>query len=135
MVIGRYWNPVQDQEPFPGIANGLPLDSQTSRRRPPCVQMPTGCGHFGDAPLAVHPPGLNEIEPGAHNWQAADQQPNALAHLLDLVIVLPNPLTNCLTELPSDIIPDDDQDELAQRLHSGTTPRQELASDSTNVSA
>src|SRR5436305_10434330 len=55
--------------------------------------------------LARQPLGLDGVEPGTLGGQVADDQPHALAGLLDLTIVLAQPGAHDLAVVPGGVIP------------------------------
>ena len=61
---------------------------------------------FNDSPFAMHPFRFNGIEPGALFGQEQGQDANAFARLLHLLIVLPDPGTDDLADMPGGMIPD-----------------------------
>src|SRR6266576_675291 len=76
--------------------------------------------------FAMHPFGLNRIEPGALRGQQERQNAHPFAGLLDLLVVLANPVANGLTLVPGGIIPDQEPVVLALRGQPLTTPVQAL---------
>src|SRR6266705_2506321 len=80
--------------------------------------------------FAMHPFGLNRIEPGTLRGQQERQNPNAFARLLHLLIVLANPGTNGLTLMPGGIIPDQEPVGLALLEQARAAPVQELGGES-----
>src|SRR5579872_2211067 len=75
--------------------------------------------------FAMHPFGLNRIEPRTLRGQQEGQNPNAFARLLDLLIVLANPSTNGLTLMPGGVIPDQEPVGFALLEQSLAAPVQE----------
>jgi hypothetical protein len=64
---------------------------------------------FGHGPLAVRPPGLDRVEPGALAGQTADQEATAAAALGPAVVV-PDPGANRAADVPGSVVPDQGQD-------------------------
>ena len=61
---------------------------------------------FHDGPFAMHPFGLDGVQPGAFTRQAARQDADPLPGLLDVVIVLPQPGTHLVADVPRRVVPD-----------------------------
>ncbi len=74
--------------------------------------------------FAMHPFGLNRIEPGALRGQSERQNANPFARLFDLLVVLANPGANGLTLVPGGIIPDQEPVVLALLQQALTAPVQ-----------
>src|SRR3954452_4584289 len=63
--------------------------------------------------FAVHPLGLDRVEPRALARQPADQEAAATAGLLDLAIVRPDPVPHLTADVPGGVVPDQHQDPTA----------------------
>src|SRR5215510_2992510 len=61
---------------------------------------------FDNRPFPMHPLGLNGIEPRAFTRQTARQDAHAPSGLLDVVIVLPQPGTHLVADMPRRVVPD-----------------------------
>jgi hypothetical protein len=79
--------------------------------------------------FAMHPFGLNWVEPRALRRQQEGQDPHAAARLLDLLVVLANPGANGLTLMPGGILPDQEPVGLALLEQTLAAPVQELRAD------
>src|SRR6266516_8113088 len=90
---------------------------------------------FDYVTLGMHPFGFNGIEPGTLGGQQERQNPNALACLLDLLVVLANPGANGLALVPGGIIPDQEPVGLALLEQALTAPVQELSGESAHRSS
>src|SRR5947209_19742817 len=60
---------------------------------------------FDDPALAMHPFRLDRVEPRTLDRQEARHDPHPHACLLDLPIVLPDPLAHRLADMPTRIVP------------------------------
>src|SRR5215510_832643 len=67
------------------------------------TEQPVCCDH---RPFPMHPLGLNGIEPRAFTRQTARQEAHAPPGLLDVVIVLPQPGTHLVADVPRRVVPD-----------------------------
>src|SRR5712691_9078024 len=84
---------------------------------------------FDHGALGMHPLGLNRVEPGTLDRQVAGQNADAMALLLDLPIVRPDPGAYRFTDVPGGVVPDQRPHGYAQRLQFGAAPVQELSRD------
>ncbi len=84
---------------------------------------------FDDMAFAVHPFGLNGVEPGALRWQEKWQDMDTFPRLLDLLVVLANPGANGLTLMPGGVIPNQEPVRLPLLEQTLATPIQELGGD------
>src|SRR5262249_39715570 len=82
--------------------------------------------------LAVHPFGLNRVEPGTLDGQIAGEEAHALAALLHLLVVGADPGADALTHVPGSIVPDEYPDPHARLLQPTRTPAQELLGEGTD---
>ena len=89
---------------------------------------------FHNRLLGMHPLGLNRVEPGALGGQAERQDTNAFPSLLDLPVVLPDPVANHLAHMPVGIIPDQEPVPLALGCQTLTALLQKLNADGTHRS-
>src|SRR5512132_272298 len=64
---------------------------------------------FGYGSLAMHPFGLNGIQPGASAGQVADHETHPDGASLDLLVVLAEPAPHRLTAVPGGVVPDQQQ--------------------------
>src|SRR5712692_11281229 len=85
--------------------------------------------------FAMHPFGLNRIEPRTLGGQQERQNTNAFTRLLDLLIVLANPGTNGLALMPGGIIPDQEPVALALLEQALAAPVQKLGGDGADRSS
>src|SRR5256886_10588973 len=90
---------------------------------------------FDHVALGMHPFGFDGIEPGARLWQQEGQNPNAVAGLLDLLVVLADPGSHGLALMPGGIIPDQEPVGLALFKQTFTAPLQELDGDGAHRAA
>jgi len=79
-----------------------------------------------DVAFAMHPFGLNRIEPGTLRGQQERQDAHTFAGLLDLLVVFSDPAANGLTFVPGGIIPDEDQHLLSLSGYLLTEPLQKV---------
>jgi hypothetical protein len=82
---------------------------------------------FNDRPFPVHPFGFNRVEPGALFGQQKGQDPNPLARLFPVLIVLPDPRANHFADMPGCMIPDEKPGGLAHHVQTRATPLAETA--------
>src|ERR671931_1623639 len=61
---------------------------------------------FDDRPFPMDPFGLNGIQPGAFTWQPAGQDADPAPGLFDMVIMLPQPGTYLVADVPRGVVPD-----------------------------
>ena len=87
---------------------------------------------FNDSALAMHPLGLDGIEPGALGWEQKGQDADAFALLLDLLVMLANPGAHDQALMPGGIVPDQQPSGLALDLQLSTTPVQKLGGNVTD---
>ncbi len=74
----------------------------------------------------MHPFGFNRIEPGALGGQQARENADALATVLDLLVMGMKPGTDQLTAVPGGIVPDEHEHPLARLGKVLAAPVQEL---------
>src|SRR5947207_2788837 len=87
---------------------------------------------FNDSALAMHPLGLDGIEPGTFRREQKGQDAYAFALLLDLLVVLAYPGAHDQALMPGGIIPDQQPGSLALGLQLSTTPVQKLGGNVTD---
>ena len=85
--------------------------------------------------LAMHPLGLDRVEPRTLDRQEARHDAHALPTLLDLPIVGTNPGPHPLAHVPGGIVPDQQPHADARLLQPGAAPRQELLGDGADRTA
>src|SRR5436309_15552471 len=90
---------------------------------------------FDYVTLGMHPFGFNGIEPGTLGGQQERLNPNGLACLLDLLVVLANPGANGLAPVQGRIIPDQQPVGLALLELALTAPAQDLRGESAHRSS
>src|SRR5260370_16752707 len=76
--------------------------------------------------LSMHPLGLNRVEPGTLDRQVAGQNADAMALLLDLPIVRPDPGAYSFTDVPGGVVPDQPPPPPPHPPQFGAPPLQEL---------
>src|SRR5258708_18724809 len=81
---------------------------------------------FHHGALAMHPPGLNRVEPGTFGWQKAGQDTDALALSFHLDIVGADPGSHELAHMPGGVVPNEQPGCFSLGLHLLTSPLQEL---------
>src|SRR3954468_1416924 len=79
---------------------------------------------FDDTPLAVDPGRLDGVEPGALTRQIAGDEADALPALLDLAVVVVDPVADLLADVPGGIVPDHEERLLAGGLELAAAPAQ-----------
>lgn len=84
-----------------------------------------------DIAFAVDPFELNRVQPGALGRQQEGQHTHAPACLLDLLVVLADPVANGLTLMPGSILPDQEPGEPALLEQTLAAPLQKLRGDRT----
>src|SRR5512135_1025936 len=89
---------------------------------------------FHDSLLCMDPLRLNRVEPRALGGQEERQDTNAFPSLLDLPVVLPNPVPHHFAEMPRSIIPNQEPVPLALGSQTLTTRLQKLNADGTHRS-
>jgi hypothetical protein len=94
-----------------------------------CRQQPF---RFDDCPLAVHPLGLDRVEPRALTRQQAGDKADALSLRLDEAVVRPYPVAYLLAFVPRGIVPDQQQGLFAQCREFVAAPREKLRGELTN---
>src|SRR5918911_1864712 len=77
-------------------------------------------GWLNDAALAMHPLGLDGVQPRALDRQVARDDPDAGAGQLDLAVVAADPGPDLTADVPGGVVPDQQQGGLAHRLQLGT---------------
>src|SRR5258708_27464452 len=80
---------------------------------------------LSDGACALHPNGLNRVEPGTLDGQIAGEDADAMAPLLDLPVMRADPRPHRATHLPGGVVPDHDPDRHTPCLEFGTPPLQE----------
>src|SRR5215210_5839137 len=79
---------------------------------------------FADAPFAVDPLGLDGVEPGALAGQVAGDDAHAPASLLDLAVVVADPVADLMADVPGGVVPDQQQGLLPGRVERAAAPIQ-----------
>src|SRR5215212_4625346 len=79
---------------------------------------------FDDPPLAVDPGRLDGVEPGALTRQVAGDEADALPALLDVAVVVADPVADLLADVPGGVVPDHQERLLAGGLELAATPVQ-----------
>src|SRR6266536_1102921 len=79
---------------------------------------------FDDAAFAVNPGGLNGVEPGALDRQVVGDDADALALLLDLAVVVADPVAHQVADVPGRIVPDQEEGLHPVRLELAAAPVQ-----------
>jgi hypothetical protein len=82
-----------------------------------------------DGPFAMHPLGLDWVEPGTLRGQQARHDPHALAGLLDGAVVQAKPVAHLLALVPGSIVPDQQQAAHALRCQALARPTQKVNRD------
>ena len=59
-----------------------------------------------DAAFAMDPGGFDGVEPGALDRQVAGNDPDAVAVLLDLAVVVTDPVADLLADVSGGVVPD-----------------------------
>src|SRR3954462_6646621 len=77
---------------------------------------------FDDAALAMDPGRLDGIEPRALDGQVAGDDADPIAALLDLSVVVADPGTDLLADVPGGVVPDQEQRLLVGRLEFPAAP-------------
>src|SRR5216684_4498797 len=80
---------------------------------------------FRDGPFPMDPFRFNRVEPRTFARQRADDDAHALGTLLDLLIVLAEPVPHGVAAVPRGVVPDQHQRGEALRRELGGAPRQE----------
>lgn len=80
----------------------------------------------------MDPLGFNRIEPGALCGEPKRQNTNPFACHIDLLVMLSNPGTHDLADMPGSVIPDQQPGRFALSLELSTTPVQKLRGDVTD---
>ena len=93
------------------------------------AQQPLGLRH---GPFAMHPFGLDGIEPGAFDGQPTRHNADPVPGALDALIVLPQPGSDRLTLVPRGVIPAQQQRGHPLGRQPLTAPRQEVDGDRTD---
>ncbi len=88
-------------------------------------------GRLDTGALAVHPLGLNRVEPGTLDGQIARQDAHPLAPSLHGAVMRSDPGADGLTDVPGGVVPDQRPHGNAQRRQLGAAPVQELDGDRT----
>src|SRR6266496_2907339 len=79
---------------------------------------------FDDAAFAVDPGGLNGVEPGTLDGQVVGDDADALALLLDLAVVVADPVAYQVADVPGRIVPDQEEGLHPVRLELAAAPVQ-----------
>ena len=87
---------------------------------------------FNHSALAMHPFGLNRIQPGALCGQKQRQNAHAFARGFHLLVVFTNPGAHELTAMPGGVVPDQQPCSLSLGLQCGAAPGQKLRRDVTH---
>src|SRR4051812_7836935 len=80
---------------------------------------------FYDLALAVHPFGLDGVQPRTLLRKKAAHDPYAASALFDFSVVRSEPLSDLPGDMPARVIPDEKQHSLASRFEPLATPRKE----------
>ena len=84
---------------------------------------------FNDGSLAMHPLGLDGIEPGAFRWESKGQDAHTFARLFDLLIVFSDPGSHDLADMPGSIVPDEQPGSFALSRQPFAAPVEKLGGD------
>ena len=84
---------------------------------------------FDDAAFAVDPGGFDGVEPGALDRQVAGDDPDAVAALLDLAVVVADPVAHLVADVPGGVVPDQEQRLLAVGVELAAAPVQVVDGD------
>src|SRR5919202_1710120 len=87
------------------------------------AQQTVGLYHFA---LAMNPLGLYGVQPRALLWQQAAHDPHAFAALFDSAVVLPEPAPDLLGDVPTGVVPDENQHLLAKSFEFLGAPSEKL---------
>lgn len=87
---------------------------------------------LGDRSFAMHPLGLNRVQPGALARQEAGNEAYTLSSSLHLAIVRAEPLPDVLALVPGGIVPNQEQRRDALSCQPLATPSQEVGRDGTD---
>ena len=79
---------------------------------------------FDDAPLAMHPLGLDGIQPRRLDRQIARDDPHPRAGQLDLAVVTADPGADLTADMPGGVVPDQQQGLFTERLKFTAAPGQ-----------
>ena len=93
------------------------------------IQQPV---RFRDGPLAMDPFRLNRIEPRTFAGQRADDETHPHRALLDLLIVLTDPVSHRVTTVPGGVVPDQAQRGEALRRELSRAPGEKRDGDRTH---
>ena len=77
---------------------------------------------FDDASFAMDPGGLDGVEPGALARQVAGDDPHALTLVLDLAVVVTDPVADLMAGVPSGVVPDQEESLLPVGLELAAAP-------------
>ena len=77
---------------------------------------------FEDAAFAVDPGGLDGVEPWTLDWQVAGDDADAVTRLLDLAVVVSDPVTDEVADVPGGVVPDQEQRLLAVGVELAAAP-------------
>src|SRR5688572_19294357 len=87
---------------------------------------------FEDAAFAVDPGGLNGVEPRTLDRQVAGDDPDAVTILLDLPVVVTDPVAHLVADVPGRVVPDQEQSLLAVGVELPAAPVEVLDGDGTD---
>src|SRR5436853_3322191 len=90
---------------------------------------------FEDAAFAVNPGGLNGVEPGALDREVVGDDADPTPTPFDLTIVVTDPLTHLLADMPGGVVPDQEQGFLPGRVELAAAPVQVVSRDGADRSA
>src|SRR5688500_6865651 len=90
---------------------------------------------FDDAAFAVNPGGLDGVEPGALGWEEAGDDADAASLLLDLPVVVPDPVADLMAGVPGGVVPDQEQGLLPGGVEFAAAPVQVVDGDRTDGAA
>ncbi len=82
-----------------------------------------------DASFAMHPLGFNRVEPGALDRQRTNEDPCALTRFQTGLIMRSDPLLYSTADMPTSVVPHQNQDPLAPLRQLLTAPLQKLGGD------
>ena len=93
-----------------------------------------GSVRLNDAPFAMHPLGFNWVEPGALGRQRTNKDAGACARFQTLPVVCSDPLMYGPADVPTGIVPHQNQDPLAPSRQLFAAPFQKLGGDAADRS-
>ena len=78
---------------------------------------------------------FNRVEPGAFDWQEANQDTNSFSCLFDSAIMVTDPSTHSFAGVPTGVVPNHCQNRLVQFLNFLAAPLQKLNGDTAHWSS